>query len=280
MYRFLLKPKWILFHVLCLALVVTMVNLALWQIRRLHQREDFNSTVRSHSNQPVAPIADVLTQGVEPGSVEWRRVTVTGTYLAARQVVVENLSQDGEAGRNVVDPIELSDGSVLIVNRGFVPGTDAVPAPPGGTVTLVGQLRRSDVRRTGQPTDASGVALTQIRRIDIPLLTAQLGGGALVQPMYLQLLTSTPAEGKYPANVAQPVLDNGPHLSYTIQWFVFSLCVIVGWVLAIRRSMATRSGKQRKRRGPPPIADEPNSKTAGPRSTSTRSASNGSMITA
>ncbi|MEO5899986.1 MAG: SURF1 family protein [Ilumatobacteraceae bacterium] len=256
MYRFLLKPKWIVFHVLCLALVVTMVNLALWQIRRLNQREDFNSTVRSHSNQTVAPIAEVLMPGVEPGSVEWRRVTVTGTYLAAKQVVVENLSQDGEAGRNVVDPLQLADGSVLIVNRGFVPGTEAVPAPPGGAVTLVGQLRRSEVRSLGQPSDAAGVALTQIRRIDIPLLSPQLGGGAPVQPMYLQLLTSTPAEGKYPANVAQPVLDNGPHLSYTIQWFVFSVCVIVGWVLAIRRSVTTRSGKQRKRRGPPPIADE------------------------
>ena len=256
MYRFMLKPKWILFHVLCLALVITMINLAFWQIRRLHQREAFNSTVQSHSNQPVAPIADVLTPGVAPGSVEWRRVTVTGTYVAARQVVVENLSQDGEAGRNVVDPVQLADGTVLIVNRGFVPGTDAVPPPPAGTVTLVGQLRVTEVRSLGQPSDASGVALTQIRRIDIPLLTPQLGGGAPVQPMYLQLLTSTPPEGKYPANVAQPVLDNGPHLSYTIQWFVFSICVIVGWVLAVRRSLATRSGKQRKRRGPPPIADE------------------------
>ncbi len=74
--------------------------------------------------------------------------------------------------------------------------------------------------------------------------------------MYLQLLQSQPAEGKYPANVAPPVLDDGPHLSYTIQWFIFSICAIVGWVLAVRRSAATRAGKTRKRRGPPPIADE------------------------
>jgi cytochrome oxidase assembly protein ShyY1 len=256
MYRFLFKPRWILFHLLCLALVITMVNLAFWQIRRLHQREGFNATVRSHSDQAVAPLADVLTPGVEPGSVEWRRVTVTGTYLSSEQVVVENRSQDGEAGRNVVDPMQLADGSVLIVNRGFVPGTDPVPPAPAGTVTLVGQLRRTEARSIGQPSDSANVALTQIRRIDIPLLTPQLGGGAPVLPMYLQLLTSTPPEGKYPANVAQPVLDNGPHLSYTIQWFVFSICVVVGWVLAVRRSLATRSGKQRKRRGPPPIADE------------------------
>jgi len=74
--------------------------------------------------------------------------------------------------------------------------------------------------------------------------------------MYLQLLQSDPAEGQYPANVAPPVLDNGPHLSYTIQWFIFSICAIVGWVLVVRRAAATRSGTRKPRRGPPPIADE------------------------
>jgi cytochrome oxidase assembly protein ShyY1 len=254
MYRFLLKPKWILFHLLVLVLVVVMVNLAFWQIRRLHQRESFNDTVRAHAAQPVAPLTDVLTPGTDPGSVEWRRVSVTGTYVPAEQIVVENLSQDGQAGRNVVDPLQLADGSVLLVNRGFVPGTDPVPPPPTGTVTLTGQLRRSEVRSLGEPSDASGVVLTQVRRIDIPKLTPQLH--APVQPMYLQLLTPGQPDGTYPANVAQPVLDNGPHLSYTIQWFFFSLCAIVGWVLAVRRSAAARTGRKRKRSGPPPIADD------------------------
>ena len=55
-----------------------------------------------------------------------------------------------------------------------------------------------------------------------------------------------------------PTLDEGPHLSYTIQWFIFSICVIVGWVLAVRRSMAMRSGKVVKKRRSAyiPIADE------------------------
>ena len=42
MYRFLLRPKWIILHVVVLALVVTMINLGLWQLRRLGERQDFN----------------------------------------------------------------------------------------------------------------------------------------------------------------------------------------------------------------------------------------------
>jgi cytochrome oxidase assembly protein ShyY1 len=254
MYRFLLKPKWIAFTLLCAVAVVTMVNLAFWQIRRLHEREAFNELVQTNADQDVAPIADVLTPGADPDQVEWRRVRVTGTYLAGQQVTEINRAQDGDAGFNVLDALRTDDGAVVIVNRGFVPGTEAAPPAPGGPVTIVGQLRRTESRGLGEPSDPTGVTLTQVHRIDIPKLSPQFGGD--VEPMYVQLLTSTPPEGRFPANVAPPVLDDGPHLSYTIQWFIFSICVIIGWVLAVRRSANTRAGKARKRRGPPPIADE------------------------
>ena len=61
MYRFLLRPKWIVLHIVVLALVITMINLGLWQLRRLDQRESFNRTVREHLSAPVEPIDSVLT---------------------------------------------------------------------------------------------------------------------------------------------------------------------------------------------------------------------------
>ena len=45
-YRFLTRPKWVLFSAAMLGLVVLMVNLALWQLRRLHERRAMNA-VRS-----------------------------------------------------------------------------------------------------------------------------------------------------------------------------------------------------------------------------------------
>ena len=39
-------PKWIAFHVLVVVVVVAMINLALWQLRRLDERRDFNAQVR------------------------------------------------------------------------------------------------------------------------------------------------------------------------------------------------------------------------------------------
>jgi cytochrome oxidase assembly protein ShyY1 len=245
-YRFLFTPKWIAFHLLVVVLIVTMVNLAFWQLRRLDSRKEFNAEVRANANQPIVPFDDVRSAVSQPSAIEWRRVRVTGTYLAGHQFEVVNRSQNGDNGSNVVDALQLGDGTLLLVNRGFVPDADAIPAPPTGPVEIVGRLRVSEHRTTGQFADNSSDKLTEIRRIDLDVLAKQFD--ATLVPMYVEQLVSAPADAKTLEPIVAPTLDEGPHLSYTIQWFIFSVCVAVGWVLAVRRSLATRSGKVPKKR--------------------------------
>lgn len=239
-YRFLFSPKWLAFHLLVIALVVTMINLALWQLRRLDERRDFNAKVTANQNQPVTDIADVPLD--DPSAVEWRRVRATGTYVQGHEFLVVNRSQNGENGRNVVDALQLDGGQLLLVNRGFVPVDDDVPPVPTRVVTIEGRLRTSEHRKTGQPSDANVPGLTEIHRIDVKLLSGQFDTN--VFPMYVdQLQPEKPLE-----EIVGPTLDEGPHLSYTIQWFIFSACTVAGWVLAVRRSIAARSGKVAKKR--------------------------------
>jgi len=54
-YRFALRPRWILSHLLVLLLVIVMVNLGLWQLRRLHERTTYNASVRANESQPGQP---------------------------------------------------------------------------------------------------------------------------------------------------------------------------------------------------------------------------------
>ena len=84
MYRFLLRPKWLLFHLGIALLVILMINLALWQLRRLDQRKDFNAEVRSHAAAAIRPVEDVLPDGanVDPKDLQWYNVSATGTYLS------------------------------------------------------------------------------------------------------------------------------------------------------------------------------------------------------
>ncbi len=237
MYRFLFKPKWIAFHVLVIATIVAMVNLGFWQKHRLEDRREFNSEVRDRSKEPVVPIDDVVADDTDPGDVQWRTVTVTGTYLPDEQVLIVNRSQAGAAGVNVVTPMELADGRLVLINRGFVPDTIDVPMPAEGVLTVTGRLRETQERSLGGLTEGAG-DLTELFRVDIPRLAQQLPGPVLA--VYVDLLAAEPDQGRPPIPLPDPELGEGSHLSYMFQWWIFSVCVAVGWVLAVRHSIRQR----------------------------------------
>jgi cytochrome oxidase assembly protein ShyY1 len=240
MYRFLLRPKWIAFHLLVVVAIVAMINLGFWQLRRLEQRRDFNARIEERYDEAPSPLDDLLTPTTDPDDVEWRPVSASGTYLPDGQFVVVNRSQNGRAGRNVVVPLQLDDGRILLVNRGFVPYlVEDVPDVPANDVEIVGRLRESQTRSLGQLSDPTDGTLVEAQRVDIPRLAEQLPGDAV--PMYVDLIASAPPEvTDLPEPVATPDLSEGNHLSYAVQWFIFSIAVAVGWVLAVRRSIGTR----------------------------------------
>lgn len=248
MYRFLLRPKWLLFHLLVLAGVIVMVNLAFWQLRRLDERRDFNAQVSANIDATPAPLDDLVPIDAEPGDddlddVEWRPATATGEYLADEQFVVVNRSQDRVPGVIVVTPLQLADERVLLVARGFVPLSEessvGALTPPEGEVEILGRLRQSQARSGVGLSDPAEGDLTEVQRVDIPRLAPQLPGD--VVPMYVELVDSSPPEpAALPTPLDEPTLGEGSHLSYTVQWFIFSLCAVVGWVFAVRRSIASR----------------------------------------
>jgi cytochrome oxidase assembly protein ShyY1 len=245
MYRFLLSPRWLAFHLLVVVAIVTMVNLGFWQLRRLDERKALNAAVTSRVDLPPAPLDDVLVPGADRAVLEWRPVTATGRYLPDEQLTVVNRSQNGLAGQIVVAPLQLDDGRILLVSRGFVPLNAPIPAAPSGEVEVTGRLKPSQRRSTGGLSDPATGELTEAQRVDIDRLAPQLPGE--VVPMYVELTSSDPPEAEpYPQPLTLPELTDGPHLSYAVQWFIFSAAVVVGWVLAVRHSVRTRQAAARR----------------------------------
>jgi cytochrome oxidase assembly protein ShyY1 len=232
MLRLLLRPKFVLFHLVCLGAIVAMANLSIWQFHRLDQRREFNTRVEDRSTLSVA---DVTTLDMsDPPALEWRRIGAAGTYRPDDQVLILNRSQGGQAGVNVVTPLQLANGRSILVVRGFLPlGTD-VPAPPTGAVAVVGFARLSDVEYSTTLSTGSG-RRREFFRLDIDRIGEQVAGP--LEPVVVYAQVSEPAEDPALRPVPLPELSQGPHLSYAIQWILFSIAVAVGWVLAVRRSV-------------------------------------------
>ncbi len=242
-FGFLFRPKWLAFHLLVVVAIFAMISAGFWQLDRLDRRKEFNAAVRDRSEQPTVAFSTVLERlesgELDPDTAEWLPVTLSGTYLPD-QLVEFNNSQNGRAGDDVLSALVTDDGTTVIVNRGFVAlGTDA-PSAPTTRVDVVGFVRPSEVRDRGGLTDAADIAESrEVRRIDLPAIAEVYGGD--IAPVFVQLIASSPELGPGdPSPVVLPELDEGNHLSYAFQWFIFSICVAIGWVLAVRRSLGSR----------------------------------------
>jgi cytochrome oxidase assembly protein ShyY1 len=241
-YGFLRQPRWIAFTALVLVLVVVMLNLALWQLRRLDERRDRNDRVAAALAAEPVPIGD------GEDVAEWTTVSATGTFDPNQQVLIRNRSYRGQPGYHVVTPLERADGAALLVNRGWVPleGDDGdldVPPPPSGEVTVVGHVRPSQRKsRFFSPSDPAEGRLDQLYRVDIPRIAEQVPYPLV--PVYVELTSldppvepadSTGAAVMLPVPVPPPEQGDGPHLAYAGQWVLFSACAVAGWIIVVRR---------------------------------------------
>jgi len=257
MYRFLLRPRWVVLHVLVLVAVVVMVNLGLWQLRRLDERRDRNALIEARADSPpvsVTAVLSALDDRTEAEASEWTSVEATGTYDTDAEVLVRNRSYQGIPGYHVLTPLRLSSGTALVVNRGWVPlaaevqRRPDVPPPPPGEVHVVGRLRPSQERGRFGPQDPGEGHLDVLSRADLGRLGQQVPYDLL--PAYVELVAQQPAPADGPLLIPEPDLDEGPHLSYAVQWFLFSAFAVAGWVILVRREV-TKEGKPRPPAGGP-----------------------------
>ena len=244
MYRFLWRPSWVVSHVLILALIVAMVSLGLWQLRRLDERQDRNAQIEAHS--VAAPltmdeaVAAVDGDGAEAAS--FRPVRVAGTYDPAGEVAIRSRSFEGAPGRWVATPLVPSDGSpTVLVVRGWIPQAvdDTDPPidgaePPAGEVEVTGYLMPTQEQGTFGSTDAPTGTLSELSRVDVERFAQQYPG--VEASFWLQLSDQIPpTESDLLNTVTLPEPGDGPHLSYAVQWGIFTLIAIVGYPMILRR---------------------------------------------
>lgn len=245
--RVLLAPRMVVLHVVVLAVVLVLTQLGRWQLDRhgeASERADARSEVAAAPAIGVTAALGDVDLGDEEAvqARDWQRVTASGTYRPQDEVLQRGRSFAGRAGYDVLTPLDLPDGSTLVVRRGWVPFDNdlrppvAEAAPPDGQVEVAGVLRPSVPQPTGglSQRDPDEGRLEIVFHADLARLGPQLGGEVL--PMVLHLQEQDPAQGgDLPQAQPLPPIDNGPHLNYAVQWFSFATIAAGMYALWLRR---------------------------------------------
>lgn len=239
--------------------VVAMIGLGFWQHQRwVDERAKSDALAAQAAGTPV-PLDGVLADagvstgtapGAVPESVEFRRVSITGTYDAAGEVLVRNRSQGGAPGAWVVTPLVQADGTAVAVVRGWVPLDIDPPAPPfpgseppQGPVTVTGLVQLSQEQGTFGGTDPATGTLRTLARVDVARLDQQID--STFQPVYVVLDGQTPPQAAATQGMPQPVKLELPtpetNFSYMIQWWIFAAIAAFGYPLVLRRVARNRA---------------------------------------
>jgi surfeit locus 1 family protein len=186
------------------------VALGFWQLSRLRQRRARNAVAAARL--ALAPL--VVTRALSADSARGRRVTARGVYDFSAERTWPGRSFQETPGVALITPLRLADGAAVLVDRGWVYSPDAFHVDHAA-------YREADTA------EVVGVALVPPRgRGDVDV------SGFL--PFVIQLEGGDPPKG-VPRRWPPPSFDNGPHLSYAIQWFSFAVIALVGTAVLIRK---------------------------------------------
>jgi len=217
--------------ILILGFAATALFLGRWQLQRLESRRVSNAALLTAR---ALPPLELTASG--PAPLPGRRLQVRGSFDSGNQLLLRGRVHDAAPGLEVVTAFRLAGSqTVLWVLRGFVASPDAttipeLPPPAPGEVTLTGlAFPVPTTADAGQPLIRGRD--TTWRRLDQGALARRTPG---TFNTYLLLAGDSTGPGGLPT-VGPPALDDGPHLSYALQWFGIALAIAAFGVIALRR---------------------------------------------
>jgi cytochrome oxidase assembly protein ShyY1 len=214
-------------------LVALGVSLGQWQQRRAAEKIALQHKLVARAADAPLVIGAAL---VEPESLEYRHVKVSGQFVAAYPVYLNNRPQDGRAGFYLLMPLRIdgSDTHVLVA-RGWLPrdSADAAKLPPyatpAGSVSVEGivKIGVGHIMQLGTPELVRPGAIVQ--NIE-PAQFAQASGLKL-QPFFIEQGAAAPTGDGLVRNWPAPSLGVEKHQGYAFQWYALAVMALLFFVI-------------------------------------------------
>ena len=211
-----------------------LIGLGIWQLERRIWKHDLIATLNAELARPPVDLPPrAQWSALQPTRHEFRRVSFAAELLRGQEALVYSagsaLRPDIKGpGYWVFAPAQLVSGSVVIVNRGFVPAERKNPASraqgaPRGVVDIVGIMRWPE--RGGSFTPAADVKGNVWYARDLKAIAAAKHWPDEA-PFYVDQESPVPPGGwPKPGKMAVNLPDN--HLQYALTWFGCALALAI-----------------------------------------------------
>ena len=212
--------------------MVFMVLLGSWEVQRLFWKQDLINTSQSRFAALLVTPPPANADSVTVGEFEFYRVRIEGMFLHDHEMFLAARSLMSHLGYHVITPLQRADGSLVLVDRGWVPLDYKDPASRAaaqieGTVWLEGVIR-VDGRK-------SRFTLDNVPEenfwfyVDLPAMASYVGQDPFAS-WYVEA-SATPNPGGFPVG-GQSKLDlPNDHLQYALTWYSLVLALFVIYLI-------------------------------------------------
>jgi surfeit locus 1 family protein len=200
--------------------VATLIALGVWQIERRALKLALIERVEQRIHAVPQPMpAPASWPAIGAAHDEYRRITVTGRFLHDRETLVQAVTEEGP-GFWVLTPLQTADGTVVLINRGFVPPERRDPqsrreSSPNMPVTITGLLRLTEPK--GGFLRSNDPAANRWYSRDVEAIAAAQGLPRTA-PFFIDA-DAMPNMGGYPRGGLTVVKFHNNHLIYALTWF-------------------------------------------------------------
>jgi surfeit locus 1 family protein len=227
----------LILYIIAVFLTGSLLALGTWQVERLSWKLDLIARVEARAHaQPVAAPLPAEWPALQDADYEYRRVSLSGEFLNDREMQVYTATDLGP-GYWVMTPLTSDDGSVIIVNRGFVPTAKRDPATRpdsqiSGRTAVTGLMRVPETGglflRKNDPVNKRWYS----RDVAEMAIAAGLNN---VAPFYVDA-DATANPGGLPLGGMTKLTFPNNHLSYAITWYILAAMVVAAtWY--VRRNL-------------------------------------------
>ena len=242
MLRQFFSSRWMGYLALTVVFSVVASFFGLWQWDRRQQAVAAMELVEANWDATPLTVTEFRVRHPQASEAEqWTPIVLEGRYVPEDQLLVRTRPRAGVVGFEVLVPFE-AGAETLLLSRGWVATgestdfPDFVPPPPSGEVAVMGRVKMWEPMLRGR-----GAPEGQVASINIEDVQAQVSS-SLADDLYLVVDSETPRPAVTPLGAQRPVLDEGPHLSYTFQWFLFALMAFVGYGWLFRQEWRANRG--------------------------------------
>jgi surfeit locus 1 family protein len=211
--------------ILTVGALAVLLALGFWQLERRDWKLSLIDQIESGMTQAPQPLAVVVHDRTEVP--EFLSVEVTGIFRHDQEFHLFT-HRETQAGYEIITPLALRDGSIVLVNRGFVPERLKDPSTRQageveGEVTVRGWLRRPEERQWFSAENDLKKNLWFVR--DPREMAKSRGNELAFASAFFVVADETPNPGGWPKGGMELNLRNN-HLLYALTWFGLAIVLV------------------------------------------------------